>query len=278
MDVQTHVDRLQACADQIASYFDNPSLSAVVVAGSGLSDMIDSYDVIKRMPYNEITNMPSSEVQGHGKEVVLAKHRDHLVLFFTGRFHYYQGMDPILTATPAWIAAFLNSPRYIITNAAGGLHKDFSIGDLVLIKDHINMTGTNPLRGVSIPGFENPFFDTSELYNPDALCALREVARTQDQTLNQGVYAYFLGPNFETPAEINMLRVVGADLVGMSSVPEALVAHRFGIKTTGLSVVTNTYPFPGQKVTRVTHDEVLQATQNAKGRLSTLVQGWIDTW
>lgn len=278
MHEQPHLDRLRESASYIQQQWSSQTFDASFVLGSGLASLTDDFTIQASLDYAQIPGLVQASVQGHGKKLLHATYQDKDLLIFTGRFHDYQGVPHIYTATPAWISAFMNIPRYVLTNAAGGVNTSYRVGDIVLIRDHLNLHGKNPLRGVTLDGFDNPFFDVSDLYQKDIRADIQEIAERLDIDVYEGVYAYFLGPNFETPSEINALRILNADLVGMSSVPEALVAHRFELAVTGISVVTNVYPEPGQPQDKVTHEEVLQATRAAQKNVGRLLKEWIKTW
>lgn len=278
MTPQEQVMALKESASYIAKQISNATIDATIVLGSGLKDFANAIENPIRISYLDIPHFPKSNVPGHGHQLIYGQYMGKNLLVFTGRFHYYQGIDITSVALPAWISYFLHVPQYIVTNAAGGVNSSYQVGDLVLIKDHINLTGLHPIRGVCLENWLNPFFDTSNLYNESLRKNLFQTAKDQNIKLQEGVYAFLTGPNFETPAEIQMLRTLGADLVGMSTVPETLVAHKTGMNTIGISVVTNVYPKLGDKAEIVSHEEVLMATQKAKNAFLTLMKEWIQRW
>ncbi|MCB0271579.1 MAG: purine-nucleoside phosphorylase [Bdellovibrionales bacterium] len=278
MNPQDQVHQFKESADFLRKHFDHPKINATIVLGSGLKNFEDEIQNPISISYQDIPHFPQSSVQGHGHKLVLGQIHNQTILAFTGRFHYYQGIDITTTALPAWISAFLDVPTYILTNAAGGVNPNFEVGNLVLIKDHINPSGLHPVRGVHLENWENPFFDTSNLYNADLRNEFLTIAKSNQKKVSEGVYCFLPGPNFETPAEISMLRTLGVDLVGMSSVPEALAAHKLGLDVLGLSVVTNVYPTNDQPKVKVNHQEVLNETNKASATCRGLIKDWIQTW
>lgn len=278
MNPQEQVLSFKESAQYIQKQLGNPSIDATIVLGSGLKEFANEIQNPVRIPYKDIPHFPTSHVQGHGHQIIFGQIDSKNILVFTGRFHYYQGIPITTAALPAWVSFYLNVPRYILTNAAGGVNETFNVGDMVLISDHINPTGLNPLQGVLLENWNNPFFDTSNLYNESMRESILKIAISQDFSMKQATYCFLPGPNFETPAEIQMLRTLRADLVGMSSVPESLAAHKLGMKVLGLSVVTNVYPAKNQKASTVSHQEVLEATQKASNRFNQLMKAWITSW
>lgn len=250
---------------------------AALVLGSGFKDLLQHVTVIHKERYQDIPHFPSSHVQGHGNELIWGQLHGQPVLIFTGRFHMYQGLTAFEAAIPAWISSMWKAPLYLATNASGGLNASFKVGDLCLLRDHINLTGHHPLFGQHLPHWDNPFYDMSEAYDPSLRKQWLDIAADNNIELHQGTYFWFTGPNFETPAEVNMMRTVGADMVGMSTVPEVLVARKENMQVLGVSIITNTYPFPGHETQQASHQEVLENAGQALHRFETLLQEWITS-
>ncbi len=241
--------------------------SVAIVLGSGLSGLADVAADSRSMPYADLKGFPAvGNVVGHAGRLVTGSLGDTPVLMFQGRVHQYQGSSAWEAAYPARLAAAVGCETLIVTNAAGGVSFDLHTGDIVLISDHMNLMGTNPLTGWPGPDGGNPFIPMRDAYDPD----LREIARVaaaeENLTLADGVYAGLLGPCYETPAEVAYLRGVGADIVGMSTVPEVIAARALGLRVLGFSLVTNAAAGEG-----LSHSEVLEAGRVAADDLSRLM-------
>jgi purine-nucleoside phosphorylase len=210
-----------------------------LILGSGLGAFADTLEGRVVLPYGEIPHFPVSHVAGHAGNLVIGKLGPHTVAVMQGRVHYYEGHSMETVVFPARVLVKLGCSRLVITNAAGGLGAGLKPGDLALISDHLNMLGTNPLR---VPNFEDlgpRFPDMTNLYDPGLRALAKTAAARLGVTLKEGVYAAMLGPSYETPAEIRMMGVLGASMVGMSTVPEAIAAHHMGAKILGVSCVSN---------------------------------------
>lgn len=210
-----------------------------VVLGSGLGDFIDKMENKTIIPYNDIPFFKKVTVQGHGGNLILGKVKGAEVVALQGRFHYYEGHSLEDVVFPVRVLAKLGITNLILTNAAGGINLGYRPGDLVILTDHLNLTGRNPLIGPNDESIGPRFPDMSHAYDPRLIKILDEVGRKLKIKTQQGVYAGVLGPTYETPAEIKMFRILGADVVGMSTVPEAIVANHIGLKVCGISCVTN---------------------------------------
>lgn len=210
-----------------------------VILGSGLGALADTLENSIVIPYREIPNFPISTVSYQKGEMVIGRLGGKLVLAMNGRFHYYEGWEMWQTAYPVGVMHLLGIRRLIITNAAGGINPSYRPGDIVHICDHIKLTANSPMRGANLPDFGERFFDMQHVHDPELGALARRCAAAQGFSLPDGVYAYMSGPQYETPAEIRMLNMLGADLVGMSTVPEIIAAAQCGIGVLGLSAVTN---------------------------------------
>lgn len=244
--------------------------SAILVLGSGLGGLADEIQDPVRIPYEEIPGFPRSTVAGHAGALVAGILEGVEVVAMQGRFHLYEGWDPEVVALPMRVLASLGASVALLTNAAGGLRPGMKPGDLMLISDHLNLTGRNPLVGPQVPG-EVRFPDMTEAYDASLRSAAREVAREQGVALEEGVYAALLGPSYETPAEIRMLSRLGADAVGMSTVPEVIVARAIGIRVLGISCITNVAAGLGEDP--LSHEEVMEVGAGVRDRLAGLVRG-----
>jgi purine-nucleoside phosphorylase len=239
-----------------------------IILGSGLGSFVESIegDII---PYSRIRGFPEPTVEGHSGLCKIG--REALVL--AGRFHLYEGWQEDDVVLPVFLMAGLGLTHIVVTNASGAVNKDYSPGDLVLIKDHINLMGRNPLVGSTLEEFGPRFPDMSEAYDRE----LRElVQKSLPEPLEEGVYAALLGPNYETPAEIRMLRNLGADMVGMSTVPEVLSANFLSLKVLGISCITNMAA--GVLDQPLDHQEVIDTGKRAAGAFKKLLQRFLEVF
>jgi purine-nucleoside phosphorylase len=251
-----------------------PTIGLVLGSGlSGLADEIEAPDVI---PYDKIPHWPVSTVQGHSGRLVIGKLEGKTVLVQQGRSHFYEGYSPAQVTLPVRVMRALGIQTIILTNAAGGINRDFSPGDLMLIKDHLNfvgIAGSNPLRGPNDDAVGPRFPDVTRAYTPALRALAQKTAVSLNLDLKEGVYAYVAGPSFETPAELRFLHMIGADAVGMSTVPTVLVAAHAGMKVLGISSITNKAILDPASGAEVSHEEVLETGKIIVPRLTQLLHG-----
>lgn len=225
-----------------------------VVLGSGLSAFVDQLEAPQVIPYRDIPFFPVSAVAGHKGELVTGRIGSANVVVMSGRVHYYEG-HPMTTVTfPIRVLAALGVKTLVVTNAAGAVNTAYKPGDFMIIGDHLNLIGDSPLRGHNDDRFGVRFPDMTEAYSAEARGLIRKAASEVGVAVHEGVYAALAGPTYETPAEVRMLRILGADAVGMSTVPEVIVARHAGIRVAGLSVITNSAA--GISGETLSHDEV----------------------
>ena len=227
-----------------------------LVLGSGLGGLADQIEAPVYIPYGQIPHFPVSTAPGHAGRFVFGRLSGRMVLCMQGRFHYYEGHDMAAIALPVRVLKALGCRALVLTNAAGGVNWDFSVGDFMLITDHINFMGANPLRGENDDAIGPRFCDMTHVYTPEFQQTARQVAAQQGITLREGVYLGYMGPSFETPAEIRAFRTLGADAVGMSTVPEAIAASHCGLPVLGVSLITNMAA--GMAGKRLSGDEVIE--------------------
>ena len=239
-----------------------------IVLGSGLGDLADEYCELS-ISYSDIPGFPVSTVQGHKGQLVFATICGKKVMMMQGRFHYYEGHAMNVVTYPIKIMKKLGVKTVILTNAAGGVNVYFKPSDLMLITDHINLMGTNPLIGPNDETLGTRFPDMSEVYTKSLREKARIAAKKLGIDLQEGVYAALTGPTYETPAEVNMVRLLGADAVGMSTVPEAIVASYCKMDVLGLSCICNSAA--GISTVGLSHEEVLEAANVAKSKFKNLV-------
>jgi purine-nucleoside phosphorylase len=240
-----------------------------IILGSGLGELAKDVADAVRIPYPEIPGFEKSTAPGHAGELVVGRLEGKDVVVMNGRFHYYEGYDPQAVTFPVRALHAWGVETLIVTNASGGLNPSFEAGDLMVMSDHINFMGTNPLRGPNDPKLGPRFPDMVGAYTED----LRKLAHQVDNDLREGVYVAVAGPNFETPAELRMLRGFGADAVGMSTVPEVLVARHMGMRILAISTITDMATgIPGQ-IDHVTAEGVLEVANRAGVRLAAVIKG-----
>jgi purine-nucleoside phosphorylase len=242
---------------------------AAIVLGSGLGRLADEVTGATRIPYAEIPGWERSTAPGHSGELVVGTLAGKTVAVMKGRLHYYEGYDMSAVAFPVRVFKAWGIETIILTNACGGLNPKFKAGDLMLLEDHINFMPANPLRGPNDERLGPRFPDMVGTYTEE----LRAIAKTVDPDLREGIYVAVPGPNFETPAELRMLRHFGADAVGMSTVPEVIAARHLGMRILAIATVTDMATgIPGQ-IEHVTGEQVLEVANRAGARLGTLVKG-----
>lgn len=230
--------RINTIAQTIQSQIKmKPSIG--IILGSGLGDFADLIQEPVFIPYENINGLPKSTVEGHKGQFVIGTIGQHTIIAMQGRFHYYEGYTMQEVTLPVRVMAALGVTKLIVTNAAGGVNTSFNPGDLMLISDHIHFVGANPLIGKNLEAYGPRFPDMSETYNKGLREKAHLVAKQLGIQLKEGVYFYFSGPNYETPAEIKMVRILGGDAVGMSTVPEAMIARHSGMSVLGISCITN---------------------------------------
>jgi purine-nucleoside phosphorylase len=241
-----------------------------IVLGSGLGGFAEEFRDAVRLPYQEIPGFVSSTAEGHAGSLVIGKVDDVPVVAMQGRVHYYEGYSLEEVTFPVRTFKLLGIDTLILTNAAGGIDVQLSQGALMVISDHLNLMGVNPLRGPNDERFGPRFPDLSEVYSRELQEMVIEESRAMGVTVRRGIYAGLAGPSYETPAEIHMLRAAGADAVGMSTVPEAIVARQMGMKVLGISCITNMAA--GISESPINHEEVMETGQRVRGTFTQLLR------
>jgi len=266
--------QLKEARDFYKSSFPNANPESVVILGSGLGPVADEHTVLSKITFSDLPYFSSPSIEGHSGEILLTKLKnDKQVLFFKGRIHAYEGhdYDKVLFAV-RW-AHLMGCKNLVVTNAAGSVNLDFKPGDLVLIKDHINMSGKNPLMGKNIEELGPRFPDMTVAYDFEFRQKMKIIASKHHIELKEGVYGYVMGPTYETPAEIKMLRIIGADMVGMSTAPDVIAARHVGMKVLGISCITNC----GAGITEhlLSHEDVKIEAAKAMNKMKTLINEFL---
>lgn len=243
-----------------------------IILGSGLGDFADNLEGV-RVKYSDIPGFETSTVAGHKGQLVFAEVNGKKAVIMQGRYHFYEGYNIRKIVFPVKVMKKLGVQTLIITNAAGSVNKEYNAGDLMVISDHINLMGVNPLIGENDSTLGDRFPDMSEIYKKSHCELAQAKGKELGLTVRKGVYAAMSGPSYETPAEINMLRIMGADAVGMSTVPEALVANYCGMEVLGISCITNSAA--GVHPSRLSHAEVVETAEKVKDSFKKLLSSII---
>lgn len=244
-----------------------------LILGSGLGVLGEEVEDKTVIDYKDIPNFPVSTVEGHKSRFVFGTMNGRKVAVMQGRFHYYEGYKIQETVFPIWVMRALGIKKLIVTNAAGGINTSFDPGDLMLIKDHINFACINPLIGPNLEEFGVRFPDMSAAYSPRMMEIARKCAESHNVKIKEGVYMYLTGPNYETPAEIRAFRTIGADAVGMSTVPEVIAANHSGMEVLGISCITNMAA--GILDQPLNHQEVMDTAERVRVNFTALVKSII---
>lgn len=261
------LQKIQETADYIKSIIKtNPKIG--IILGTGLGNLVTQLTDTLEIPYEKIPNFPVSTVEGHSGKLIIGKLGQTEVLAMQGRFHYYEGYDMKQVTFPVRVMKAIGIEALLVSNASGGVNPDFKIGDLMIITDHINLFPEHPLRGRNYNELGTRFPDMSEAYSKEYIAKAKAIAAKNDIKVVEGVYVGTTGPTFETPSEYQYFRIIGGDTVGMSTVPEVIVANHTGMQVFGISIITD-LGVPG-KIVEVTHEEV-QEIGNKVQPLMTLI-------
>lgn len=244
-----------------------------LILGSGLGAIGDQIEDAEYYPYDEIPHFPVSTVEGHAGRLVIGNLEGKKVIAMQGRFHFYEGYSMQEVTFPVRVMKLLGIKTLIVTNAAGAVNREYGPGDLMLIHDHLNLSATNPLIGKNLDAFGTRFPDMSNAYDKDLRKKVKEIAKSLNIHLQEGVYACMSGPTYEIPAEIRMLKVLGADAVGMSTAPEVIVANHSGLKVIGVSCMTNMVA--GILDQPLDHSDVMETSEKAREKFITLMKNVI---
>lgn len=264
---------IKQTADYISSKVANIPQTAIIL-GTGLGALVDHIEDKQYIPYTEIPNFPISTVEGHSGNLIFGKLGDKRVMAMQGRFHYYEGYDMKQVTFPVRVMKALGIKTLFVSNAAGGMNPSFEIGDIMIINDHINLFPEHPLRGKNYNELGDRFPDMSEPYSHRLINEAKEIAKEKGIRVVEGVYVGTQGPTFETPAEYRYFHRIGGDAVGMSTVPEVIVARHGGMEVFAVSVITDL----GVEgiVEKVSHEEVQKAAQKAQPRMMEIMRELVN--
>ncbi len=247
-----------------------------IILGSGLGKLQDEVQALHVLEYKDIPNFPQTTVVGHGGKLIYGILEGKKVLMMSGRFHYYEGHSMETVTFPIRVFKLLGIQNLILSNACGGVNPDYNVADIVILKDHINMMPEHPLRGKNIDELGPRFVDMSEPYNKKMISVAEKAAQENNINIHQGVYVALQGPTFETPAEYGMIKAIGGDMVGMSTVPEVIVAKHMEMDCFCISVITD---LGGPDIAfAVSHKEVLNAANKAMPNVIAVVKGLVRTY
>ncbi len=269
------LEKLKETAEFLGRYADQP-IEWAVILGTGLGDLVTEIDVRHRIPYSQIPHFPVSTVEGHSGEMIFGYLGGKYIMALNGRFHYYEGYPMDKVTYPVRVMKLMSIRRLVVSNAAGGINPAHRIGDIMIINDHINMIPEHPLRGKNIDELGPRFVDMKDAYNPAMIRRAKEIAAENGIEVCEGVYLALQGPTFETQAEYLMVSRLGGDAVGMSTVPEVIVARHMGIEVFGVSIITD-LGLPG-KMANVSHEEVQAVGRTATPKVMKIVKELIRTF
>lgn len=268
-------ERVKESAEYIKKHITKEPKTAVIL-GSGLGALVDIMEDKETIAYADIPNFPQSTVQGHAGNLVVGTIGNETVICMQGRFHYYEGFSMKEVAYPVFVMKLLGVENLIVTNAAGAINSNYAPGDLMIISDYINLWGENPLIGPNDERFGVRFPDMSEPYSKELIAKAEKVAEGLGIKCHKGVYALFAGPCFESAAEIRAYSILGADVAGMSTVPETIAANYLGMKVFGLSCITNMAT--GIATVKHSHEDVLKVANQSSEDLCSLVGAMLKEW
>lgn len=261
-------EKIKNSAKYISRFLEGEEYTIGIILGTGLGELGDAIAVKHVIPYAAIPNFPVSTVQGHKGNLLLGKFGDKNVIAMQGRFHYYEGYPMQEVTFPVRVLHEIGIKQLLVSNAAGGVNTSFRVGDLMIITDHINLFPEHPLRGKNLDELGPRFPGMTDAYSPRIIRIAEECGEKLNIPLRHGVYAGLQGPSFETPAEYNWIRVIGGDAVGMSTVPEIIVARHMGMECFGMSVITNSTASP--ELIQTDHTEVQNIGNTAQPRMTAL--------
>ena len=267
------IDKINEAAEQLKSKLDRQPKMALIL-GSGLGPLANELEEATVIPYTDLPYFPKPTVEGHAGQFVIGSLNGVTVLAMQGRYHFYEGYSLEQVTFPVRVLKAIGIETLVVTNAAGGVNESYEPGDLMLIKDHINFMGQNPLIGPNDNALGVRFPDMSSVYDKEYRELAKEIAASHEIKLQEGVYCAVTGPTYETPAEVRMFRTLGADAVGMSTVPEAIVARHGGMKVLGISCITNLAS--GILDQPLSHEEVIETSERVKATFIQLIKAIVE--
>ena len=271
MDIESYYQKILTSAEYVSNRIGRSIPSIAIMMGTGLSSIVDEMTNCDSIDYNDIPYFPQSTVQSHKGKLIVGKLNDQEILILAGRWHYYEGYSSKELTFPIRVLKELGIDSIIFTNVSGSVNGDYNAGDLVVIKDHINAIPDHPLRGLNDDRLGPRFPDMLKTYNHSLREKIKNVASQLNIPIHEGIYYGLQGPSLETPAEYIMINKVGADLVGMSTVPEVIVAKHAGMNIAAVSIVSNVC-FPPERITETTLEDVIQVANQASDKLNQILE------
>ena len=266
------IEKINEAKDFISKLINNQKIETMIILGSGMGGFEENYDPLYQVDYSDIPNFLAPSVEGHAGKLSIVSINEKLTAILSGRAHYYEGYPIQDLVIPVRAFSQLGVKNLILTNAAGGISENYYPGDIISITDHINLTGNNPLMGKNFDTFGPRFPDMSEVYDKNFIKLAKKVSKNHFD-FKTGIYAWFTGPSYETPAEVQFAKRIGADLVGMSTVPEAIVAKHAGMNICAFSLVTNLAA--GISKNPLNHEEVVEIADQSKKKLQGLMKEFL---
>ncbi len=268
------LEKIKATASFIKKRFNsNPEIG--IILGTGLGGLVDEVEIVDYIPYREIPDFPVSTVDGHAGRLIHARMGNKEIIALQGRFHFYEGYTMQEVVFPVRVMKFLGITDLIVSNASGGLNPDWRVGDIVLITDHINFFPEHPLYGENFEELGPRFPDMSRVYDERLRNKAKLIALEYNIPVKEGVYVGVQGPTYETPAEYKMFRILGGDIVGMSTIPEVIAARHMGLRIFGISIITDS-GVPGE-IVEISHDEVQKVAMKAEPKMTLIMQKLIES-
>ncbi|MCD6355245.1 MAG: purine-nucleoside phosphorylase [Prolixibacteraceae bacterium] len=268
------LEKIKVTANFIKERF-NATPKAGIILGTGLGGLVNEIEILNSIPYSEIPNFPVSTVDGHAGRLIYGKLGHREVLAMQGRFHFYEGYTMKEVTFPVRVLKYVGITHLFVSNAGSGLNPDYQVGEIVIINDHINFFPEHPLRGRNQKELGPRFPDMSRCYDERLRQKAKLIALENEIAIREGVYVGVSGPTFETPAEYKMFRILGGDLVGMSTVPEVIVARHMNLKVFGISIVTDS-GVPGE-IVEISHEEVQEVAMKAEPKMTTIMKKLIES-
>jgi purine-nucleoside phosphorylase len=268
------LEKIKATANFIKNRFKcDPEIG--IILGTGLGGLVNEIEIIDYIPYEEIPDFPVSTVDGHAGRLICAKMGNKEIIAMQGRFHFYEGYSMKEVVFPVRVMKFMGIRNLIVSNASGGLNPDWHVGDIVLISDHINFFPEHPLYGKNEKELGPRFPDMSKIYDERLRNKAKLIALEHNISVREGVYVGVQGPTFETPAEYKMFRILGGDIVGMSTIPEVIAARHMGLRIFGISIITDS-GVPGE-IVEISHEEVQKVAMKAEPKLTLIMKNLIES-
>ena len=267
------LERLEEITNYIKSRVDfQPEIG--IILGTGLGGLVSEIEIEHEIPYGNIPDFPVSTVESHSGKMIFGKLGGKKVVAMQGRFHYYEGYSMQEVTLPVRVMKMLGIEKLVVSNASGGVNPDFEVGELMIINDHINLFPANPLIGKNLDQFGDRFPDMFETYDPSMISLAKEVAKELNIKVSEGVYAGVTGPNLETPAEYKYIRIIGADTVGMSTIPEVIVARHMELPTFAISIITD-LGVEG-KIKKVNVAEIIAVAKQQEPKMTLIIKELIE--